>query len=236
MISENSCDSPGNLRPQTPVRKIPTNRRHVTGYVSWREVDSVAFESPLERDFVLRQEFALSVSSVLSQPCEIPFTTRSGREEIYTPDYLVTYAVADIALGWEPSPLLVEVKPAAEWKENWREWSFKWKAARTYAAEHGWKFRIMDESRIRTAALENISFLKKYRDRDVSREESDLIVDDVRTLGSASVDYLLAKHFPGLYRAEGIAHLWHLLAVRRLDCDIFASLNDNTQVWVPYGR
>ncbi|MDP4078523.1 TnsA endonuclease N-terminal domain-containing protein [Acidovorax sp. A1169] len=176
------------------------------------------------------------MSSVLAQPCSIPFVTHSGRNETYTPDYLVTYAVADIAAGWEPSPLLVEVKSKEDWKLNWREWSPKWKAARRYAAEQGWRFKVMDETRIRTMSLDNIHFLMEYRDRDVPREESDVIVDDVRSLGIAKIDYVLAKHFPGLYRAEGVAHLWHLIATRRLDCDIGELLGDATEVWVPNGR
>lgn len=206
---------------------------HVTGHVSWRGMEAIPFESPLERDFVIRQEFAVGVSSVLSQPCTIPFVTHSGRRETYTPDYLVTYKVTDAGLGWEPPPLLVEVKCREDWVLGWREWSPKWKAARRYAAKQGWRFRIMDESRIRTVALDNIMFLRRYRDRDVAREESDAIVADLKSLGIAKIDYLLAKHFPGLYRAEGIAHLWHLMANRRIDGDISDLLGDMTEVWVP---
>ena len=223
-------------RPRRPVRDIPINARHVTGHVSWRETEPIPFESPLERDFVLRQEFSLAVSFVLSQPCQIPFVTHSGRHSEYTPDYLVTYTVADVALGWEPPPLLVEVKPKKDWQEKWREWSPKWKAARRYAAEHGWRFKVMDEDRIRTSALYNIAFLKEYRDLDVDREDSDSIVADVKALGAVKVDYVLAKHFPGLYRARGIAHIWHLIARRRLDFDIGGDLDDMTEVWVPHGR
>lgn len=239
MVATNSSikrDERQSSLPIRPVRKIPVNTRHVTGHVSWRGTEPVPYESPLERDFVLRQEFSLGVSSVLSQPCKIPFVTHSGRQAEYTPDYLVTYTVSDAALGWEPPPLLVEVKSKEEWQENWRKWSPKWKAARRHAAEHGWRFKVMDEDRIRTPALSNISFLKEYRDLDVDREDSDAIVADVRALGSATVDYVLARHFPGLYRAQGIAHVWHLIARRRLDCDVGGELTDMTEVWVPYGR
>lgn len=105
------------------------------------------------------------MSSVLSEPCNIPFMTHSGRYAEYTPSYLLTYVVSDYALGWEPLPLLVEVKSKKDWQQNWREWSPMWKAARRYAAENGWRFKIMDEDRIRTLALENIAFLKDYRKR-----------------------------------------------------------------------
>ncbi|MHC3435932.1 Tn7 transposase TnsA N-terminal domain-containing protein [Delftia lacustris] len=110
------------------VRKIPTNRRSITGFVSWRGQESVPFESQLERDFVLRQEFNLGVASVVSQPCHVPFATRSGVKSVATPDYLVYYKVRDDALGMEHKPMLVEVKPHEDWRRDWREWLSKWVA------------------------------------------------------------------------------------------------------------
>lgn len=100
----------GNSTVVRSVRKIPTNRRSVTGFVSWRAQRSIPYESTLERDFVLRQAFNLGVAVVVSQPCEVPFVTRSGAQSIATPDYLVYYKVRDDALGMELKPMLVEVK------------------------------------------------------------------------------------------------------------------------------
>ncbi|MFT3812967.1 MAG: heteromeric transposase endonuclease subunit TnsA [Acidovorax sp.] len=217
------------------VRKIPTNRRSVTGFVSWRGQESVSFESTLERDFVLRQEFSLAVSSVVSQPCEVPFVTRSGVKAIATPDYLVYYKVLDDAIGMEFKPMLVEVKYRDDWKLNWREWLPKWVAIRRYAREQGWIFHVMDENRIRTRALENIMFLRRYDDLDVCPHQSAAIIEDLSELGSSSIDYMLAKHFAGSFRAQGIAHLWHLLATRQLECDICDPLNDDTEIWVAHG-
>jgi hypothetical protein len=129
----------------------------------------------------------------------------------------------------------VEVKPQSEWREHWREWLPKWKAARRYASSRGWTFRIMDETRIRTQALTNIQFLSRYKNSAYAypKEESDWVIAGVREMGSATFDYVLAKYFPGIYAAEGIAHLWSLLARRRLECDICAPLGGNTELWVP---
>jgi len=214
---------------------MPTNLRHVNGYVNWRGSDSISYTSLLQRDFILRHEFSLAVSSVLSQPCCVPFVARSGRCADYTPDYLVTYAASDSALEWEPAPLLVDIKAKADWQEHWREWLPKWKAARRYAAEHGWRFKIMNEDRIQSPAHGNIAFLKEYLDLDVDCEDSDAVVEDVRDRDVVTVDYLLARHFPGLYRAQGIAHIWHLIARRRLDCDVCGELGYLTEVWAPDG-
>lgn len=228
----NSCDNPQSAFPST-VRVIPRSRRSVTGYQTWRRRHSIQYESTLERDFIVRQEFDLSVAQVISQPCRISFTTPSGRASHYTPDFLVVFRTNSAPPSLQSKPLLIEVKPEADWRRHWREWLGKWKAARRYAESQGWRFRILDESRIRTQALSNIQFLRRYRDTAFPVEESDLIVQDVRGLGSATFDYLLAKHFQGIYAAEGVAHLWGLLAQRRLDCDICLPLGGSTEFWVP---
>lgn len=223
-----------NPNPVRSVRKIPTNRRSVTGFVSWRGQESVPFESTLERDFVLRQEFNLGVASVVSQPCHVPFATRSGVKSVATPDYLVYYKVRDDAIGMEHKPMLVEVKPREDWRRDWREWLSKWVAIRRYAREQGWTFRVMDETRIRTPAFNNIMFLRRYDDLDVCPHQSAAILEDLGELGAVSIDYILAKHFGGSFRAQGIAHIWHLLATRRVDCDICDPLNDETTIWVAH--
>jgi len=233
-VEENLLNRRDNPTVVRSVRKIPTNRRSVTGFVSWRAQSSIPYESTLERDFVLRQVFNLGVASVVSQPCEVPFVTRSGTKSIATPDYLVHYKVRDDAIGLEFKPMLVEVKESKDWQKHWREWLPKWVAIRRYAREQGWLFRVMDETRIRTLAFENIMFLRRYDDLDVCPHQSAAVVEDVRELGSVSIDYILAKHFSGSFRAQGIAHLWHLLAIRQLDCDICDPLNEDTHIWVAY--
>lgn len=227
----NSCDSP---KLPTPVRRIPTNRRVVTGFTSWRGEEAIPFESLLERDFIQRQAFNLAVTTVVPQPCEVKFRSNSGRADTYTPDFLVVYRSQDDAIGKEFKPLLVEVKPEVEWRANWRNWLPKWVAARRYAAEQGWRFKVMDESRIRTRALSQIVFLQRYRDFDADPMHSAQIVADLKGLGTATTDYLLAKHFAPSRRAEGIAHLWHLVAIRQIDCDICEPLNNDSTLWVPY--
>ena len=191
------------------------------------------FESTLERDFIIHQEFRLSVLEVIPQPIQIPFVALNGQTYTYTPDFLVYYHLGNTSYGEYPKPILVEVKPRAEWKRHWREWLPKWKAAYRYAKEQGWEFHIYDESRIRDQALENIRFLDRYKRMQFPIEEARCVIDSVRQMGGAPFHHLLAKHFMGIYKAEGIAHIWHLLATRQLDCDISLPLNDFTELWVP---
>ncbi|TQV64428.1 MAG: heteromeric transposase endonuclease subunit TnsA [Halothiobacillaceae bacterium] len=216
----------------TQTRPIKPTRRSVSGVYSFRGETAVPYESTLERDFIIRKEFNQSVLDIIPQPCQIPFTTKNGRKHIYTPDFLVYYRLGNRAYPEFPKPVLVEVKPEVEWRKHWRDWLPKWKAAYRFAQEQGWEFHIQDESRIRDQTLSNIQFLDRYKRMSFPAEESRWVIKNLRAMGSAPVHFLLARHFMGIYQAQGLAHLWHLLATRQLDCDISMPLNDQTVLWV----
>lgn len=226
---ENSCDC---VLP-SQSRKIKPTRRSVSGVYAFRHEAAIPYESTLERDFIIRKEFCLAVLDVIPQPVQIPFVATNGRTYTYTPDFLVYYRLGNVGYGDYPKPVLVEVKPEAEWKKHWREWLPKWKAAYSYAKEQGWEFHIHDESRIRDQALASIKFLDRYKRVQVPAEEAQWVIENVRQMGSAPFHYILARHFMGIYKADGIAHIWHLLATRQLDCDITRPLDDFTELWVP---
>ncbi len=225
---KNNCDC---IMPRQ-MRKIKPTRRSVSGFYSFRGESSIAFESTLERDFIMRQEFNINVLDIIPQPAIIPFT-KNARSYEYTPDFLVYYRTSKIGYTADPIPLLVEVKPRSEIQAHWSEWRDKFRFAFRYAKEQGYEFRIYDESRIRTKSLENIRFLERYKRMQFSFEESQAVIETVKQMGNAPFHYLLSRHFMGLYKAEGIAHIWHLLATRQLDCDITLPLNDFTELWIP---
>lgn len=227
---KNNCDT---VQSPRQSRRIGPTRRSVSGIYIFRSEMSIPFESTLERDFLIRKEFNLSVLDIIPQPVRIQFVGANGQTYTYTPDFLVYYSLGNRHYEDYPKPLLVEIKPEKEWRKHWREWLHKWKAAWRYAQEQGWEFHIHDESRIRDQALQNIKFLERYKRMQFPVEESRWVIENVRLMGSAPFHYILARHFMGKYRAEGIAHIWHLLSTRQLDCDISRPLNDFTELWVP---
>ncbi|MCG5512349.1 heteromeric transposase endonuclease subunit TnsA [Ectothiorhodospira shaposhnikovii] len=216
----------------TQARTIKPTRRSVSGIYPFRGETAIPYESTLERDFIARNEFNRTVLDIIPQPCQIRFSLRGGREYTYTPDFLVYFRLGNRTHSDFPRPLLVEVKPESQWREHWRDWLPKWKAAYRYAKQEEWEFHIHDESRIRDQMFANIQFLERYKRMVFPREESDWIIQGLARMGSAPFHYLLARYFMGLYRAEGISHLWHLLATRQLDCDIYRPLNEHTVLWV----
>lgn len=226
-MTKNSCDK------IIPIqsRRIRPTRRSVSGIYAFRGETPIPFESTLERDFLMRMEFSRNVLGVVAQPLQIPFELKN-KSFTYTPDFLVSYRQGEDALLDYSKPILVEVKPAAEWRQHWRSWLPKWKAAWRIAREQGWEFHIYDESRIRDSSLVNIRFLEPYKRMQFSHEESQWVVQNLAQMGSAPLHFILARHFMGHYKAQGIAHIWHLLATRQLDCDISLPLNDQTELWV----
>ena len=214
------------------VRKIKSTRRSISGVYVFRGESSVQFESSLERDFLIRLEFNLSVLDVIPQPCEIPFTDRNGQARIYTPDFLVYYRMGDTNYGNHIRPQLIEVKPESHWRANRHKWLTKWKAAYRYSKERGWIFHIHDESRIRDQVYQNVRFLERYGQMNFSPEESAWVLQNIQTKGAVPVNRILARHFMGNYKAEGLSHIWHLLATRKLDCDMSLPLNQQTELWV----
>ncbi len=139
------------------VRKINPTRRSVSGNYPFRGQISVPYESSLERDFIIKQEFDSTVLQVIPQPISIPFSV-CNRTYQYTPDFLILFDTKATKKG-----VLAEVKPITEWQQNWRKWLPKWKAAYKWCHDHNFIFHIFDENRIRDTYLENIKFLNRFK-------------------------------------------------------------------------
>lgn len=207
------------------VRKIKPTIRSVSGFVSYHN-EPIAYESSLERDFLIYQCFRHEVLDIIPQPILIPFQ-KNGREYEYTPDFFV-----QVKEGFGKS-LLVEVKPKSDWQAHWRDWSNKWKAAQRYCKEQGFRFAIFDEDRIRHDALDNINFLMRYKHTRVVPEEVKGILEDIELRGTTRVDYLLERYFGGsIYRNDGKRLIWHLMATKQVGFDVWQDVrSENMEIW-----
>ncbi|MDP2200837.1 MAG: TnsA endonuclease N-terminal domain-containing protein [Methylicorpusculum sp.] len=205
------------------TRKIKPTRRSVSGIFAFRALDSIPFESTLERDFLYRAEFDQRVTKIIPQPTKIPFVSSNGRSYTYTPDFLVYYS--------NRNPLLVEVKPREEIQENWSKFKHKFKFGLRYAKERDWDFRIYDESRIRGQALANIKFLQPYKRTDVAPELTEAVVKSLQLFGPMSIHDLLVQNNLSSDSLFDEAQLWHLLSTKLLVCDMDQLLTEHTVVW-----
>lgn len=142
-MNNQSCDTV-NIVPAR--RKIGNTRISVSGLYPFKKDSAVAFESTLERDFLIRLEVDPNVLAVESQPFTIEYFD-NGQKRVYTPDYLVTYKHDDFLPFIAPK--LVEVKPTDELQLNLHLWKVRYRAAMRVCKEEGWKFHIAHEGRIR---------------------------------------------------------------------------------------
>lgn len=202
-----------------PARKIPPNRRSLTGMVASRKNERlVASESSLERDFLVLLEFDPDVERYEEQPARIGYTDEKGVRRTYTPDVLVNYR-QDL-LPARP-PLLCEVKYRSELAAKWQEIRRKVRAGRAYARERGWRFKIITDREVRTPYLQSAKFLRPYRDLTVKEEKVRLILDALRTVGESDPERLLSLiHDTPHKRAELLPTLWHLVSHGRIRADL----------------
>ena len=213
-----------------PKRSIGTTYSSISGLYPFKQNEAVAFESTLERDFLIRLETFESVLNVVSQPLTIEYNDQNGKPRHYTPDYLVQYK----AFPWPFRPYeLIEVKPRSKLKKHISQWKPKYKAAIKFCKQHDYVFHLMDENRIRDQRWKNAMFLQRYRKMQFDSADTQWIINHLKKMGTATFDYLLSRHFFGENdKAIGISLLWHLVANKLIECDLSLPLSPKTELWV----
>ena len=218
-------------------RKIGYTHSSVSGSFPFRGEKSISFESTLERDLLAILEYDPNVIDVVEQPVTIEYTNKNGRDASYTPDFLVTYQLAPSLYNKSLyRSLLIEVKPRAILKKKWAELKPKFQIGTSYAKQEGWKFCIYDESRIRADFLENIKFLKRYKNHRFDSVEEERIVNHVSDAVQIGIDNLLEfLYFKNEDKDIALKQVRHLISKRILMCDMRMPLTSKTTIWVNEG-
>lgn len=216
------------------VRKHITVFGSISGNYSFRHGKTIWFESTLERDFILKQEFDTNVIDIVSQPVEIPYVTELGNNATYTPDFLVQFIGADGTNTKLCSvPILVEIKPRKKLQDDWHKLKCKFKAANKFAVSMGWKFKIFDENRVRDQYWKNLMFLRRFRKSFLADDEQQLLLAILDQEGVVEIKNLFLylnkeqDEFQKIFTSILI-----LLAKRILDCNFSSQINGNTKVWL----
>lgn len=215
-----------------PVRSIPRNYRSLTGKVNNAHNQvAVAFESTLERDFFLILDFDSTVAAFEEQPVCIGYEHPTGTRRTYTPDVLVYYR-PDPAVANRPPPMLCEIKYREDLRVHWGEYQPKFKAARRYARQQRWVFRLVTEREIRTPYLKNVKFLREYRHRRVDCGDRCRVLAALAEQGETEANALLTTLSP---TRDGYARLlpvlWHLVAVGQIGAHLAVPLTMRTPLW-----
>lgn len=212
------------------ARQIPPNRRSLTGLVPSRKNDQmVPFESALERDWVTLLEFDEYVERYEAQPFQLAYSGPDGRKRIGYPDFLAYFRE-----DFKMRPLLVDVKYRKEIFERWPELKPRLRAAKAYAQERGWDYRIKTEVEIRTPYLNNAKFLLPYKRGAPDFDHATLLQTRLLEMETATPQLLLEACCANLWnRAQIIPTLWSLLAGGDIMADLDQPLTMNSLIWAP---
>ncbi|EPK0515156.1 TnsA endonuclease C-terminal domain-containing protein, partial [Acinetobacter baumannii] len=107
------------------------------------------------------------------------------------------------------------------------------RAAHRFAADKGWKFKIISETRLYDQYWENINFLKKFRRSHIDAVDQQLLLDTLQKLGQSTINQLPAHLFKDKTNVlKGIHQVWALVAKRMIACDLYCPLTAETVIWV----
>ncbi|RXJ77049.1 heteromeric transposase endonuclease subunit TnsA [Arcobacter sp. F155] len=215
-------------------RKIGYTYGSVSGHYPFRKKSSIAYESLLERDFLIMLEFNDSVSEVVGQPLSLIYKNKNGKTVPYTPDFLVYFNEPNTPLmRLKRKPLLIEVKPKDKLEKNFCEYKYRFKQAIKYAQENDLIFKIYDESKIRTQYFKNIMFLKRYQRLNFDNEDIDEILSFLYVSGNNSIEYVL-EYFCVTKEQKGLmlSLIYNLLYHKKILCNFNQPINMETQIWL----
>lgn len=215
-----------------PVRKIPLNRRSVTGLInSQKNQRMMMSESTLERDLLILMEFDLRVDFYEEQPLVINYLDSRGSLRTYTPDLLVHYR-QDLQSSKNWGPILIEVKYRRDLFENWKDIKPKIKAGRQFAREKNWDFHILTEREIRTPYLENAKFLIRYRTSEIDWDTANYLLRNLGTKLDSTPQKLIENCSEDMIkRATYLTTLWQLISLGYIKVDIETPLTMNSPIW-----
>lgn len=201
------------------MRRIPLSRRsHVTGF---RPLDGEAIEheSGLERDFVMLVQFLDAGAVIRSQPLTIRFDAE-GQSRRYTPDFHVT---------WNDSRTeLVEIKYRADLRTQWHRLRPAFAAARRVAMQDGGRFRIVTESGIRGAILDNARRLLPLRGAPLDSAVADRAMTAARSLTEPTFGAIV--NAASQDRVQALGAVWRLIARGMLVADLTRPIRIDTMV------
>lgn len=215
------------LDSEGPVRKIKSGMRGIRGRVATQGDRSVAHESMLERDWYVTLDFDRRVKHFVEQPFTIEYRV-DGRLRKYTPDVKVEYS--DGGRSWT---VVYEIKYRDELVANWLDNRARFKAAIAHCRARGWRFKLLTEVQIRGQQLENIRFLRRYRDLEPQPLHSEQLFQALKVLGPTTPKALLAAAWSEEeQQSAALPELWRLVAAGEVCVQLDLPVTMACLVWI----
>jgi hypothetical protein len=217
------------------------NVRSLTGrFASGKARRAIGFESSLERDLEVLLEFDPRVLDFEEQPVHVAWRSPDGKPHVYTPDFLVTYTRFDPARDPQIK-CLVEVKYRFDLVKNLAQYRLPLKAALAYAADRGWRFKILTDFEIRGRYLRPARFLLPFL-RDVPDHVMEALVLEAVARQAMhppfrpTANAVASDLHDRAERGDVLRSLWRLVAVGRLRMDFAKELTTYRKLWIPDPR
>lgn len=192
----------------------------------------------------IRLDFDLEVLYYQRQPVLIPYTDSSGVTHTYAPELLVAYRKDLPKVSEEGSlrfntgetgsrPLLCDVMLREDLFENWKELKPRLKAARAFAREKGWNFKILTERDIcGSPYLWNARFLLQYARLRKRPAHVRLLLGKLSDLGRTNANELLAACSDSQEGRDALLpSLWRLVALRQIGADLICPVTMESPLW-----
>jgi hypothetical protein len=170
--------------------------------------------------------FDRRVQRVLEQPFRLYYDL-DGKEHRYTPD-----VQADFADGDKEWSVVYEVKYRDELLENWTLLRPRFKAATSHCRVNGWRFKIVTEHQIRGPEIENIRFLRRYRNLAPQEMHRAALLQSLSITGPTTPKTLLAATwFDKERQMAALCELWRLVATGEIMVDLCTPLTMKSSIW-----
>ncbi len=200
----------------------------------------VQFESAVERDFLKLCASENQVVQVISQPFTIKFRdTFSGKNGIYTPDFLVKFD-SENKRTWGPSfqeQILVEVKPYQRLVKNRKKLIPKIHAARQWCAENDTGFHVITDRWLAGAKTINAELLCSSLQLDTNSRCETAIKNCLDgSLGCSIGNLIDLLSNDGFEKRTILQTLYQCIAKAEIDTDLYSPLTLDHLLDYKYGR
>ncbi|MCG7501077.1 TnsA endonuclease N-terminal domain-containing protein [Tenacibaculum sp. Mcav3-52] len=210
------------------ARRIGLKNFSLSGnIVSLKMNDLISFESSLERDYIHLLEFNSSVVTYSEQPLKIFFSVGT-KKYYYVPDFYVKFNDGR-------KDEIIEVKYKDDLEKNKSKYQNKFKAAKLFCESNNMKFRVIDETQIRTTQLINCKFLLPYRRIKNGIDYLDVVIleERIKHFEFATPKNIINDSFFSEDRkAELLYTLWYMIANDMVSVNLDKKITMNSQIKV----
>lgn len=216
-----------------PVRRLKKSYQNVTGLFPSNLLRRlVQFDSILERDFILLLDMHPSVLSFAEQPMKIRFVDGNGADQVYVPDFQITFTSGRFLGRNVIRPWIVETKYRSDLAENWPKIRPKLRAGFREACRRDAQFHIVSESCLSCIPLSNAKFLRRFSNSDLPAATLDEVVAALQSAGRTTVGAFLSSQTWSRHALDPSHVIWSAIAKRMIAADFEIPLGPKTIIWV----